>query len=102
MYLFDKKERIKDVAERGSLPLYDFFDKYNNDKHNKIRDFLNKSFSQYNEENQKRIYDEIIKNKSSDEKFYSTCFELIAILFISTSLSISNNSLNFFIFITYE
>lgn len=77
MYLFDKKERIKDVAERGSLPLYDFFDKYNNDKHNKIRDFLNKSFSQYNEENQKRIYDEIIKNKSSDEKFYSTCFELI-------------------------
>ena len=78
MDLFENKERVNKVNERGkSQSLYDFLDESAHENHEKIRIFLNYALKLYDEESQKRIVDDIVKNKNSDEKFYSSCFELI-------------------------
>lgn len=77
MKLFDEKKRYEKSEIRKNRSLYDFFDESSLEKYEKIRNLLNEALSLYDEASQNRIIDDIVKNKNSDEKFYSNCFELI-------------------------
>ena len=78
MNLFDDKKRVIKAKKRANnQSMYDYLDISGLIEHKKIREFLNSSIHLYDQDSQRRIIDDILKNKNSDEKFYSTCFELI-------------------------
>lgn len=78
MKLFDEKKRDnKSETRQKNQSLYDFVDNSSLEKHEKIRNLLNEAISLYDENSQKSIIENITKNKTDDEKFYSNCFELI-------------------------
>lgn len=78
MNIFENKERTNETDKPAkNQSVYDFLDASAHKNHEIIRTFLNDALKLYDEESQKRIIDDIVKNKNSNEKFYSTCFELI-------------------------
>lgn len=78
MNLFDDKKRVIKAKKReNNQSMYDYLDISGLIEHKEIREFLNLSIHLYDQDSQRRIINDILKNKNSDEKFYSTCFELI-------------------------
>ncbi|QQZ29775.1 hypothetical protein HMY34_13880 [Thiothrix subterranea] len=75
--LFDIKfDRVCTDKDRGKKSHFEFINNSALPEYCKIRSLLNMCFNEFDEKSQNDIRSRIIKNKS-EEKFYSTCFELL-------------------------